>query len=61
MSYSKTQGSASLQFLDLESSSLSLNQFDDDDDDDDDDEGGGERGRVKQFYRPSSWTVLARQ
>ena len=51
MSYSKTQGSASLQFLDLESSSLSLNQFDDDDDD----EGGGERGRVKQFYRPSSW------
>ena len=47
MSYSKTQGSASLQFLDLESSSLSLNQFDDDDDDDD--EGGGRGGELNNF------------
>ena len=43
MSYSRIQGSASPQLLDLESSSLSLSHLNDDDDDDDDDGGGGGR------------------
>ena len=50
MSYSRIQGSAFRQLLDLDSSSLSLSHLDDDDDDEEEEEEGDYLKKVNSLH-----------